>query len=111
MEVRIKLYNLNSFKFKKKLEINSINFQFDPEFCSSNLILESDFTAVKKNNLQHGIIFCKQSLDDYSPYIEFKVNIETPLKGKGNLYIGLVDKSKSKLQNISSKYWKETPQS
>ena len=89
--------------------MNPNEFQFDPNWCAEVLTIEHNNTSVKKQNLQHGIVFVKQALDLYSPYIEFKVNINIPWKGKSHLFIGLVDKSKYKFEHLASKYWKDSP--
>jgi len=35
------------------------------------------------------------------PYIEFKVNMNIPCRGKSHLFVGLVDRSKYKIENLS----------
>jgi hypothetical protein len=52
---------------------------------------------------QHGIVFCKNNLDINSPFVEFKVNMNIPCRGKSHLFIGLVDKTKYKLENLCKK--------
>lgn len=51
---------------------------------------------------QHGIVFCKNNLDINTPYIEFKINMNIPCRGKSHLFIGLVDKTKYKIENLSN---------
>ena len=65
----------------------------------------------KKNSPSHGVVFCKTGLDEYNPYIEYKVKINIQYKEKSQLFIGLVDKSKYKLSNLSSKLWRDSPSS
>jgi hypothetical protein len=74
--------------------------QFDSEWCANTLILEHNNTIIKKHNLQHGIVFCKTPLDVHCPYIEFKVTMNIPCRGKSHLFIGLVDKTKYKYENL-----------
>jgi hypothetical protein len=74
-------------------------------------VLEPSNTLILKRNNQHGIVFIKQNLDGYSSYIEFKVNIEKKYKSLTQLFIGLVDKSKYKIGQLSSKYWRDSPSS
>lgn len=51
---------------------------------------------------QHGIVFCKNNLDISIPYIEFKINISLPCRGKNHVFVGLVDKCKYKTENLSN---------
>ncbi len=39
-------------------------------------------------------------MDVNCPYIEFKVTMNIPCRGKSHLFIGLVDKSKYKYENL-----------
>lgn len=55
------------------------------------------------------MVFCKPILDEYNPYIEFKIKIKITYKEKSQLFIGLVDKTKYKLSNLSSKLWRDSP--
>ncbi len=52
---------------------------------------------------QHGIVFCKNNLDINSAYVEFKINMNIPCRGKSHLFIGLVDRTKYKLENLCNK--------
>jgi hypothetical protein len=47
---------------------------------------------VRKHGIQHGIVFGKIPLDINNPYIEFKITINIPSRGKSHLFIGVVDK-------------------
>lgn len=99
------------------LAINAkLNLQFDPEWCADTLNIEQNNTIVKKQSMliklyliiiilgtQHGIVFCKNNLDINTPYIEFKINMNIPCRGKSHLFIGLVDRSKYKIENLSNK--------
>jgi len=92
-------------------EENKIVYQFDPEWFANTLILESNNTIVKKQNLHHGILFCKHPMDQYNSYLEFKVTMNIPSRGKSHLFIGLVDKSKYKQEHLISTFWKDSPSS
>ena len=87
------------------------HFEFDPDWCAPTLNLSEDNLILKKNNPNHGVVFCKSFLDEYNPYIQFKVKINIPYKEKSQLFIGLVNKSKYKLSNLSSKLWRDSPSS
>ena len=87
------------------------HFEFDPEWCAPTLNLSEDNIILKKNNPNHGVVFCKSFLDEYNPYIQFKVKINIPYKEKSQLFLGLVNKSKYKLSNLSSKLWRDSPSS
>lgn len=50
-------------------------------------------------------------MDVHCPYIEFKVVMNIPCRGKSHLFIGLVDKSKYKYDNLVSTFWKDSPSS
>lgn len=45
----------------------------------------------------------------YYPYIEFKVNMLHYPKGKNILFIGLIDKTMYKYEQIYNKNWKDSP--
>jgi hypothetical protein len=85
--------------------------QFDSEWCANTLILEQNNSIIKKHNCQHGIIFGKAPLDMYNPYIEFKVVMNIPSRGKSHLFVGLVDRSKYKYEHLVSTFWKDSPSS
>ena len=59
-------------------------------------------------------------MDVHCPFIEFKVSMNIPCRGKSHLFIGLVDKSKYKYEHLSileiivrlvSTFWKDSPSS
>lgn len=60
-------------------------------------------------DLQHGIIFCKPSLDVYSTYIEFKITMNISCKDKPHLFIGLANKTKCQLEYLTSKLLRDFP--
>ncbi len=93
------------------IEIFTKHFEFDPNWCAPTLNLSENNVILKKNSPSHGVVFCKTGLDEYNPYIEYKVKINIQYKEKSQLFIGLVDKSKYKLSNLSSKLWRDSPSS
>ena len=88
-------------------------FIFDNEWCAETLSIDSNSLnkLINKNHIKHGIIFCSPVMDDVNSYVEFKVNITIPYKGKSLLFVGLVDKSKYKYENLLSSFWKDSPSS
>ena len=60
-----------------------------------------DGIKVKKSGNQHGIVFCTQPMDIFTCYVEFKVSIETIFGGKSHLFVGMVDQSKQRVENLS----------
>jgi len=92
-------------------EESKIVYQFDPEWYANTLILDNKNTIVKKQNLHHGILFCKQPMDQNNSYFEFKVTMNIPSRGKSHLFIGLVDKLKYKQEHLISTFWKDSPSS
>jgi len=90
---------------------NKIQNQFDPEWYVNTLILEYNNTTVKKHNLQHGIVFCKNPMSIANPYVEFNITMNIPSRGKSHLFIGLVDKTKYKYEMLISTFWKDSPSS
>ena len=109
---RIFLTNQNIGKFliktkkKKKSKIT-----FDPNWCAQTLQIESSLIKLYKNNIQHGIVFCKPNLDENNSYVEFKITIKTLCRNKSHLFIGLVDKKKYDLSKLISTFWKDSPSS
>ncbi|MCQ2818159.1 MAG: hypothetical protein MJ252_12910 [archaeon] len=87
------------------------NFVFDKEWCAQTLQIEPNLKIVKKKGVQHGIVFCKPALDKNCSYIEFKVIMKTPCRGRSHLFLGLVDKSIYKYENLISTLWKDSPSS
>jgi len=103
---------LNFWKISvQEKKIFAKHFEFDPEWCAPTLNLTENNLILKKNNPNHGVVFCKSYLDEYNPYIQFKVKINIAYKEKSQLFIGLVNKSKYKLANLSSKLWRDSPSS
>ena len=96
--------------FKEKNNKPSL-FSFDPEWCASTLSIDTSNKIIKKKNVLHGIVFCKPPMDAINNYIEFNVTIKTPARGKSHLFLGLVDKSKYKYDNLISTFWKDSPSS
>ena len=104
------LDELNFWKINiQEIKMFSKNFEFDSEWCAPTLNLTENNKILKKSGMQHGVVFCKPCLDEFCPYIEFKVKIITTFKEKSQLFIGLVDKTKYKLENLSSKLWRDSP--
>jgi len=91
--------------------INKIQNQFDPEWYANTLILEYNNTTVKKHNIQHGIVFCKNPMTAQNSFIEFNIVMNIPSRGKSHLFIGLVDKTKYKHEMLISTFWKDSPSS
>jgi hypothetical protein len=50
-------------------------------------------------------------MDIFTCYVEFKVHIETIFAGKSHLFIGMVDRSKQRPENLTSTFWKDSPNS
>lgn len=58
-------------------------------------------------------------MDMYNSFVEFKVTMNIPSRGKNHLFVGLVDKSKYKQEHLSntlilisvSTFWKDSPSS
>lgn len=73
---------------------------FDQDWSASNLILQENNTIVEKHDGQHGIIFTKAPLDSNFQYIEFNINMKIPSSGNSHIFIGLVDKSKYKIEYL-----------
>lgn len=87
------------------------NFIFDKEWCAPTLSIDINLKIVKKKGVQHGIVFCKPPLDNKNSYIEFKVIMKIPCKGRSHLFLGLVDKAVYKYDNLISTLWKDSPSS
>ena len=91
------------------IKINKISaFEFDKNYCAETLRLEDNGKIINKHNVQHGIVFCKPGMDEENSYIEIKVNISIPCRGKSHLFIGVVDKSKYKYEHLLSSFWKDS---
>jgi len=92
-------------------ELNQQNQTFDVEWCADTLELTENSMSVKKNGSQHGTVFCSQPMDIFTCYVEFKIHIETIFAGKSHLFIGMVDRSKQRPENLTSTFWKDSPNS
>lgn len=86
-------------------------FLFDPAWCAETLKIESEGKVINKCNVTHGIVFCAPVMDRVNNYVEFKVTISIPCRGKSHLFLGVVDKSKYKVENLLSTFWKDCPSS
>ena len=82
-------------------DLNNATLAFDPEWCAETLTLEDGGKILKKNGSQHGIVFCQTPLDIFNTYIEFKVRIDAIFGGKSHLFLGMVDQSKQRQENLS----------
>ena len=89
--------NLNCGENEENEEMQT----FDPNWCAHTLTLDANNRTVRKNDNQHGIVFCTRALDIFNPYIEFKIKIEAVFRGKSHLFVGLVDKAKQKKEHLS----------
>jgi len=83
--------------------------EFDPEWCAKTLILDKSNRIVTKASNNHGIIFCKNQLDQNNTYVEFKVTIDVPSRTKSHLFVGVVNKSKYRKEFLTSTFWKDSP--
>ena len=100
------------------LNINEINkykrnvFIFDEKWCAKTIDIDKNYPyMLTKFNQQHGIVFCTPCISEENPYIEFKISFQSACKNKNMVYVGLVDKSKYKLDNLTSTYWRDCPSS
>jgi len=85
--------------------------EFDPDWCAKTLSLEENNRKVNKEGSNHGIVFCKNPLDQNTNYVEFKINIDIPSRTKSHLFVGWIDKSKYKNEFLTSTFWKDSPYS
>ena len=90
-------------------DLNCIAQAFDSEWCAETLTLEDQGKTLKKAGSQHGIVFCKSSLDIFNSYIEFKVRIDAIFGGKSHLFLGMVDQSKQRQENLSKCFQRANP--
>jgi hypothetical protein len=74
---------------------------FDEQWCAKTLKLTGNNTIIEKNNSTHGIVFTKLQLNQYHPYIEFKIDMKVASCGSSHLFIGVLDKSKYVTENLS----------
>ena len=86
-------------------------FLFDPQWCAETLRIESEGKVISKCNVTHGIVFCIPAMDEVNNFVEFKVTINIPCRGKSHLFLGVVDKAKYKVENLLSTFWKDCPSS
>ena len=100
------------------LNINEINkykrniFIFDEKWCAKTIDIDKNYPyMLTKFNQQHGIVFCTPCISEENPYIEFKISFQSTCKNKNMVYVGLVDKAKYKLDNLTSTYWRDCPSS
>ena len=100
------------------LNINEINkykrnvFIFDEKWCAKTIDIDKNYPyMLSKYNQQHGIVFCTPCISEENPYIEFKISFQPTCKNKNMVYVGLVDKAKYKLDNLTSTYWRDCPSS
>ena len=92
--------------------INKSPFLFDSNWCAETLNIENNGKIIKKQNgQQHGIVFCSPGMDKNNSYIEFKVIINVPYRGKSHLFLGLVNKKFYKYEHLLSTFWKDSPSS
>lgn len=91
---------------------NKGSFTFDINWCAKTLKIDlKNSKTLHKFENQHGIVFCTPCLSEDNPYIEFKIKCKILNKTKNLLYIGLVDKSQYKIDNLLSTLWKDSPSS
>ena len=86
-------------------------FVFDTQWCAETLNIEKNGKIIKKNTEQHGIVFCHPQMDDINNYVEFKVSINIPCRGKSHLFLGLVKKTSYRNEQLLSTFWKDCPSS
>jgi hypothetical protein len=67
--------------------------------------------SLKKNGNKHGIVFCSTPLDIFTSYVEFNIQIDTIFGGKSHLFVGMVDITKQRPENLTSTFWKDSPSS
>ena len=105
------IFNRNrNFVLNKEIKIKSV-FNFDRNWCAETLNIENNGKIIKKQNIQHGIVFCTPQFSEKNFYIEFKVVINIPCRGKSHLFLGLVDKTNYRYENLLSTFWKDCPSS
>ncbi len=57
------------------------------------------------------MVFCKQVLDQRRTYIEFNVTMNVQMQGKSSLFVGVVDRSRYRTEQLVSTFWKDSPSS
>eukprot|EP01022_Parablepharisma_sp_SALTPOND_P008440 TRINITY_DN136022_c0_g1_i1.p1 TRINITY_DN136022_c0_g1~~TRINITY_DN136022_c0_g1_i1.p1 ORF type:complete len:554 (-),score=28.75 TRINITY_DN136022_c0_g1_i1:158-1819(-) len=95
--------------------------EFDPTWCATTLRLENSNTLVRKHGMtflfidkigpQHGVVFCKHPFDTTRTYVEFRVTMNIHVPGRSSLFIGMVDRSKYRPEQLISTFWKDSPSS
>jgi len=100
----------NNLNINKEIKLKSV-FNFDRNWCAETLNIENNGKIIKKQNIQHGIVFCTPQFSEKNFYIEFKVVINIPCRGKSHLFLGLVDKTNYRYENLLSTFWKDCPSS
>lgn len=75
--------------------------KFDEIWCAKTLKLTSNDTVIEKNNSTHGIVFTKLQLNKEHPYIKFKVDMKIASCGSSHLFVGVLDRSKYIIDNLS----------
>lgn len=100
------------------LNIDEINkykgnvFIFDEKWCAKTIDIDKNYPyMLNKFSQQHGIVFCTPYISEENSYIEFKITIKSTSKSRNIVYVGLVDKSKYKYDNLTSTYWRDCPSS
>jgi hypothetical protein len=100
----------NNLNINKEIKLKSV-FNFDRNWCAETLNIENNGKIIKKQNIQHGIVFCTPQFSEKNFYIEFKIVINIPCRGKSHLFLGLVDKTNYRYENLLSTFWKDCPSS
>ena len=86
-------------------------FEFDPLWCASSLKIISP-NMIQKNDSRHGIAFCKTPLSARNPYIEFEVSMDSIAHSqRSTLFVGVVDRSKYRISQLLSTFWRDSPSS
>ena len=57
------------------------------------------------------MVFCKSAFRNERKYIELKITMNVQVRGKSSLFVGLVDRSKYRQEQLTSTYWKDSPSS
>ena len=56
-------------------------------------------------------MFCSAPLDIFTSYVEFNVQVDAVFGGKSHLFVGMVDITKQRQENLTSTFWKDSPSS
>eukprot|EP00826_Nyctotherus_ovalis_P048143 TRINITY_DN5637_c0_g2_i7.p1 TRINITY_DN5637_c0_g2~~TRINITY_DN5637_c0_g2_i7.p1 ORF type:complete len:362 (-),score=82.97 TRINITY_DN5637_c0_g2_i7:48-1133(-) len=85
--------------------------QFDADWCAPTLRLTSS-VVLHKHEPFHGVVFCSFPITSVGNYVEFRVVMQGPLVStKSSLFVGLVDRSLYRKEQLISNYWKDSPSS